>query len=96
MHFELTCDRVLEWLAWLVRNGRANVLVLVAGSQESLRHPAMATLPGPDGAMHEAPAEVLAGAQAPLTYAASLSEKKLFFLARLARECRRSAVLLLS
>ena len=86
VHFELTCDRVLVWLAWLIRNGRANVLVLVAGSQECSRSSAAATVLGNNGEGHEAPAEMLASAQAPTTYAAP----------RLARECRRSAVLLLS
>ena len=93
VHFELTCDRVLEWLAWLIRNGRANVLVLAVGCQDPTRPPSSATSPGPDGLKHGTPAEEVADSQAPPTYVASLPEKRLLFLARLARECQRSAVL---
>ena len=66
VHFELTCDKVLEWLAWLIRNGSANVLVLVVGGQDPLRSSVAAASHGPHGAELEAPAVVLAALRSPL------------------------------
>ena len=60
------CDRVLEWVAWLIRSGRVNVLVLVMGSQDSPQCSSAASSCGHDAAVLEAPAAVLAGSQVPL------------------------------